>query len=174
MPEGARVTLGGAIEQIRPTTARKGRNAGKRITLFKVRTLEGRVSCVLFSEENDKYGHLVQEDRIYAVTGTLDLKREEPSLIVSELMTLEEFLKQRFSAFLIRLGTCERVSEDLLEQIGDLSRRFPGDFDLLLHFDGPDRRGITVQAGQQYRMDPSLEALLELEGAVGPENVEIR
>jgi len=172
--EGAQTLLAGTIEQHRVTTVKKGRNAGKGISLFRIRTLNGSVPAVLFSEEKEKFDHLVQEDRILFFNGTVDQSRDQPNIKVTKIQSMDEALRGRWSAFLLRLGSAEQIRESRLNEIREVCRDHPGDFDLLLFINGQGRRGYTIQAGNRFRIAPTLAALLELERIVGAENVEIR
>jgi len=174
--EGASLFLGGMIETPRITMARRGRNAGKKIALFKIRTLGGRVSCVLFSGEYEKFVHLLQEDRLLFLGGALNHRMDDPSLIVSEILELDEAIRKQRSTFVLRLGRPENVKSDSLDAIREICSQHPGDFDLVLHFDAPRTNGpgYTVKAGSQYNVAPTLQTLLELEKVLGGGNVQLR
>jgi len=172
--EGAQTLLAGTLEQHRVTTVKKGRNAGKGISLFKIRTIKGFVPAVLFSEAKEKFDHVLQEDRILFFNGAVDQSRDQPNVKVSEIQTMDEALRGRWSAFLLRLGSADEIAPERIEEIREICRQHPGDFDLLLFFNGKGRKGYTIQAGHQYGIAPTLAALLELERVVGADNVEIR
>jgi DNA polymerase III subunit alpha len=182
--EGTRVTLGGTLEQLRTTMARKGRYAGKKIALFRIRTLGGRVPAVLFSEEYEKSAHRLQEDKIIVFAGTVDRKREEPSLIVSEIHSLDEALKLRVSNIILFLGpaqnkegaatSCDKPANSILEAILGVCRDHSGDLNLLLHYDGSKRQGFTIRADPRHGLALTLESIAALEELVGAENVELR
>ncbi len=174
LEEGIQVIVGGMLVTPRVMLARKGRYAGKKIALFKVQTTGGTVSAVLFSEEFEKYGHLVQDDKLYFFAGTVDRKREDPGLIVAEILTIDEAIKEYGSAFLIRFdGSEDEANNDLLARIRETCSSLPGEFDILLHFKGEGRNGHTVRAGSKFRVEPTLQTFVELEKTAGTHRLEV-
>jgi len=172
--EGTQLLLGGILEQHRVTTARRGRNVGKKMSFFKIRTLTGPVSGVLFSEAHERYGEALSEDWVYLFDGTVDRRKEEPSLIVSEVLPIDEGFKARCQALLLSLGPCGQQSAERLETIKAVCLAYPGEFDLLLHFNGEGRKGYMLKAGHAFRLNITPEVITEFEELVGAENVMFR
>ncbi|MFQ5494346.1 MAG: DNA polymerase III subunit alpha, partial [Phycisphaerae bacterium] len=94
------VVLGGIVSSIRTVAARNGRNAGKRLGIITFEDLAGRVEAVLFPDDFIRYRNLIEPDALLFLEGSVDKKREEPSLRVSRVVTADE-APQAFAAALL-------------------------------------------------------------------------
>ena len=69
--------------------ARSGRNAGRRLGIVTLEDLAGRVEAVLFPDDLAKHQSTVVPDAIVFLEGSVDRRREEPSIRVSNVVPLE-------------------------------------------------------------------------------------
>ncbi|MCH7871773.1 MAG: DNA polymerase III subunit alpha, partial [Planctomycetes bacterium] len=88
--DGTEVVVGGMVSSLRTVVTRSGRNAGKRLGIVTFEDLTGRVEAVVFPDDLVKYRSHLVPDKIVFLEGTVDRKREEPSLRVSRVVPAEE------------------------------------------------------------------------------------
>ncbi len=176
MADGAKICVGGILSNLRILLSKSGKNIGKKMALFKIRTSSGHLSGVVFSKEYGKYKDWIEDDRFLLFTGLLDHSRADPvpSLKVTELCTVDEAIRNRCESLIVRVGGVTVVTEQLVRDIRAVAEEYPGKGDLYLHITGPERRGYTVHAGDRYRIEMGEEIVLALEALVGRGNVELR
>jgi DNA polymerase-3 subunit alpha len=175
LDDGVRTTMGGIVTNLRLQVLKNGRNAGKQMALFKLRTREGNLSCVAFPKEYEKLKQYLVDDAFRIFSGQIDMSRgrTNPSLKVTTVDTVDSAIRDR-STLIIRLGSSDGIQEQQLEEVISASEQYPGSSDLLLHFDNPGHRSYTVKAGTKHRVELCETLLAGMEEIVGRGNVEIR
>ncbi len=111
--EGTPVTIGCMISEVRPRVTRSGRSAGKKMAMLTVEDLTGSCDAVLFAEAFEQYGEHIQPEAILFVRGSIDRRRERPSIIVDEVIPIERAVSEITSAVLFRLASSIDVDESL-------------------------------------------------------------
>ena len=177
LPDGTHVSVAGVITSLKlHTLTNEGNNQGKKMALFKIRTLGGTLSAVLFVKELETYREYIEEDRFCVFKGTLDLVRDvkNPCLKVSSVATVEESLKNGYSKVILRLGHVHDVREEKLEEIREAARRYPGETDLILSMNLNRRKSYNVRVDPRYRVDLKNACISCFQDLAGPENLELR
>ena len=176
MNDGEQVMVGGTVASLRIRLPKKGKNAGKKMAIFKIRTLSGTLSAVAFPTVYARYEDRMEEDRVAVFSGVLEHGRNDAamSLKVMDVLTLDEVLRDRFTLVAVRLDGVEEETEPRIARIKETAEAHPGKARLLLHLQGPGREGYTVQAGNRFRVDPCENLVTTLEGIAGPGNVILR
>jgi DNA polymerase-3 subunit alpha len=174
--DGATVAVAGIITGLKMSIIKNGRNVGKKMALFKIRTLQGTLSAVIFVKEYEAFRELIEDDRFLVFRGTLDLSRDEqgPSLKVTSAATVEDSLRENYSTLIVRLGALDRVDENRLEEIKAAAREYPGDSDLILSFDSGHRKTYSIKANARYGIDLGESSVIQMEKIAGKGNIELR
>jgi len=89
MPADARVVVGGMLTRVRLTTVKQGRRAGQRMAMITMEDFTGSIDGVVFSDAYAISAPLLQGDAIVFLTGRVDRKREEPSVVVEKVTAIE-------------------------------------------------------------------------------------
>jgi DNA polymerase-3 subunit alpha len=161
----AQVTLGGMVTKVRTVVTRSGRNAGSKMGIVTVEDLSGAVEVVVFAGQLEQYRSLIVPERIVFVRGSVDKKRDEPSVRVNELIAIEDAPEVLAAEVLIRVHGAESGREQL-ERIKEIVGRFPGDKPMRLELVTPNRLRVTIRC-KRARVAASREFVAEIKDAVG-------
>ena len=165
--ERRELVLGGLITSLRFSHARRSRSGATRMARFVLEDLSGRVECVIFPDDLARHSALLREEAILVVKGVLDLQREEPSLIVNRLMTLEEARRELVNRLVIRIQTGVHTPHDL-QRLHACLCQHPGKcpVDLEIH-DGTGKRAV-LRLGEEFAVDSVHLHEAAIEALLGP------
>ncbi len=104
LPGEVTVTLGGLISQVRKRITQRGRSAGQPMAILTVEDETGPVEAVAFSNVYERYGSLLEEDRIVFLRGKLQQRDDTPSLLVNQVIPFEQAAEQLTERVRIVLG----------------------------------------------------------------------
>jgi DNA polymerase III subunit alpha len=90
LAENMEVVVGVMVSRVQMRRTRRGEKAGERMASLTLEDHSGKVEAVAFPEAFARLEPLLREDTILFVRGKVDRRREEPSLIVSQAIPLEE------------------------------------------------------------------------------------
>jgi len=175
LPEGAQVTIGCLIAQLRPTVTKSGRSAGKKMALLTVEDVTGKCGAVLFPEAFQRYGGLVRPEAIVFLRGTVDRRRQRPSILVDEVVAVDRAVEELTGAMLFRLPASPDPG-DLLGRLRDLLGRHRGNCPVFVELTPISRAEVrvTVRPDKQWYVAPSRDLLTELVELIGEENLVLR
>ncbi len=115
------VVIGGIVTRVRPTLVRNGRSKGQKMAMITVEDLSSPIDAVVFSDAYADTSHLLETDRMVMIKGRVDRRREEPSIVVEQVIPIEDAAKELTSA--IRIAVCadptdgSRPAEDLFPKL---------------------------------------------------------
>ena len=101
LPDGAEVTVGGMITQVRKRVTQRGRSAGQTMAICGFEDPSGSIETVAFSEVFARYGHLLEPDRVAFLEGKLQQREATPSLLVHRVIPIEDCERLTRSARII-------------------------------------------------------------------------
>ncbi|PIE04300.1 MAG: DNA polymerase III subunit alpha [Spirochaetales bacterium] len=130
-------TVMGMIKDVRTLVTRKG----DRMAFAVLEDFKGTVELTVFSRTFEKYGHMLVEDAIVGVTGTVDLSRENPQIKVKEIRPPEELKASRLQEIHVELTDADYTEETLID-LRSFFQDIPGPGPLYIHI--PDKNGKTV------------------------------
>ncbi|GJM22170.1 MAG: DNA-directed DNA polymerase [Planctomycetota bacterium] len=90
LPDRAEVLVGGMVTALRTTVSSKGRSAGQAMALFKVQGLGGNCSAVIFPRTYAECRELVHDEAVLLFRAQVDTSRDEPGLLVDEVIQLSD------------------------------------------------------------------------------------
>jgi DNA polymerase-3 subunit alpha len=152
--DGDEVILGGMVSSLRTVVAKGGRNSGKRMGILTIEDLTGRVDAILFPDALVEFRAVLVPDVIVFLEGSVDRKREEPSLRVSRVITQDEAVEALSRTVLLDVN-----AETPIDRLTALLRAHPGKCPVYLNVETSD--GMTAQ----IECNPSIRA------SCGPEFV---
>ena len=104
-PDRSSVRIGGELAQVRTRIVRNGPSTGKKMALATLHDKTGSIEAVIFSQTYARHARLIRNDAIVALFGRLDRSRGDASIIVDEVVPIED-LPRRFA---------ERIELNLIE-----------------------------------------------------------
>jgi DNA polymerase-3 subunit alpha len=90
LAENMEVVVGVMVSRVQVRRTKRGQTAGERMASLGLEDHTGKIEAVAFPEAFAKLEPLLREDTILFVRAKVDRRREEPSLVVSHAIPLEE------------------------------------------------------------------------------------
>ena len=174
--DGTRVMIGCSVASIRPTVTKNGRSAGKKMAMLTLEDLFGKSDAVVFSETYEKIGLLLAPDAILFVSGSIDRRREKPSIIVDDVIPIDQALEQLTFAIKLAIPTCGPGSEFLNRLQDVLTRHAGGNCMIVLEMAPSSRADVKcmIRPDRKWYIKPSRKLMDELLGLLGEENLTLR
>jgi DNA polymerase-3 subunit alpha len=160
------VILGGVLTQIRLMNTKRARNGNTRYARCKLEDLTGSAECVMWPDDYLRYKDDFVEDRVCFVRGTVDRTREEPGLILTRILSVEQAQRELTKGLVLslRLGVHE---PDVIDALGRILERAQGSCPVYLAVrDGAGRKGI-LKLGEPWRINPANVPIADLEMLLG-------
>ncbi|MFH0982448.1 MAG: DNA polymerase III subunit alpha [Planctomycetota bacterium] len=169
--DGAKVILGGMVTSLRTVLTRGGRHPGSKLGIVTLEDLRGQVEAILFPDMLAAHQAVVTPDAILFFRGEVDRRREEPSLRVSEVMTVAQAPEKLTTHLLLRLSDAT-ADDRLLTALAQVCRKHAGEKPV--YFDVTTQNGMVVTIG---RPGPgvaiSAELIRDLTDLLGRESVNL-
>jgi DNA polymerase-3 subunit alpha len=171
-PADAEVTLGGIISKMRTVITKNGRYAGSKMGIITLEDLNGSIEVVLFPRDLEKHQSRIALESVVFFKGKVDRKREEPSLLVADVIPIEEADQRLATAVIVRMN-CIGMAEAALDEVRSVLDRFPGDKPLYFELYTKSELKVTLRAHGRAGVVPSPEFVRAMEEVVGAGNVVI-
>jgi len=137
--EGSEVMIGGMISRVKKIITKNGRSAGMPMAIITLEDLEGTIDGTMFAETYAeicaKYPTAVANESIVFVKGKIDRKRETPSIMVNEVIPVEDAINRLTTGVMIKLDPT-RHSSETLPQIKPLLEKHKGKMDVFCQVAG--------------------------------------
>ncbi len=163
LPDGREIVLGGMVSTVRTVVARNGRNAGKQLGIVTIEDLTGKVEAVLFSDNYLKFRSIVVPDAILFLEGTVDQKREEPSVKVQNVIPAEEALEHLGKMLILNV-----TDQTPIDQLATLFRAHQGSCRVYLDISTPKGFVAQIECNQGLQVACTHEFIAQLL-AIAPE-----
>jgi DNA polymerase-3 subunit alpha len=160
------VILGGVLTQIRLMNTKRARNGNTRYARCKLEDLTGSAECVMWPDDYLRHKEDFVEDRVCFVRGTVDRTREEPGLILTRILSVEQAQRELTKGLVLslRLGVHE---PDVIDAIGRILERAQGSCPVYLAVrDGAGRKRV-LKLGEPWRINPANVPIADLEMLLG-------
>jgi DNA polymerase-3 subunit alpha len=167
LPPDQEVTLGGMFSQVRYLNTKKARNGNSRYLLGRFEDMTGSAKCVIWPDDFARCKDDFNEDSPYVIKGCVDRNREEPTVVINQLMSLEQAQREmaRGLWLLVRLG---RHSPGVIDEIARILRQTPGRCPVFLTVQDGAGKNSVLRLGREFCIDPGSYAQDELEAVLGP------
>jgi DNA polymerase-3 subunit alpha len=148
------------------------RDGNNRYMRCKVEDLTGAVECVMWAEEFARCKDEIAEDRVVFVKGTVERTREEPSLVLSRVYSVDQASREMAKNLnlLMHLGRSRPVEIDALAEI---LKRSPGPVPVLLTIRDPQGRLTILKLGRSFSINPQTFDQDALENLLGSGSVKL-
>jgi DNA polymerase-3 subunit alpha len=174
--EGTEVTIGGMLSSVKTKVAKTGRSAGQRWAILEIEDLDGKIEGMLFAEGfasiSAKFPDLLKAESICFVRGKIDRKRENPCLIVNDVIPVTEAISRLTTAVLIKFDPSQH-SPETLSAVKPILGQFKGNTDVYAQLLDHESRKVTLKLSGEYKIRPGTDLIENLEQLLGNGNVDV-
>jgi DNA polymerase-3 subunit alpha len=169
------VCVGGMIASLRTTVSSKGRSAGQTMGMCRITGPGGAANAVIFPRTFKTYRELVREDQVALFRATVDKSRDEPTLLVDQILDLADPGTAADRRLLLAITGGTREERELrLDALRDLLPLHPGPTDTYLVVDDEQGRRATFRLGVDHRVGLCNELVAQLEALLGSSSIHVR
>ena len=160
--------LAGLVLQAAIVTIRNGRMAGKKMARFRLEDLKGSVAVTAFPSTLEKYKDLVVDGATVLAKAKLETRGDELSLLLEELIPIEDALTQFQGSLQSALGP---EDAGLLDRLRSCLGTHAGSTPVQLQVQGNDGnlRQVRLPRESAVNLDPDL--ILDLQEILGNERL---
>lgn len=151
-PDGSFLKLGGVITSVDRKFTRKG----AQMAIVKIEDLQGSLEVTVFPKTYEKFGHVIEEDKIVIVRGRLD--RRDDSLVTfnaQEIMIVEPMRASDMSLHIELAGSS--LSQEDINALQELLREHTGHTPVQLHM--PEGKALRLASEFNVDIDRAMGAL---------------
>ncbi|MHC5061365.1 MAG: DNA polymerase III subunit alpha [Planctomycetota bacterium] len=170
--EKSQVVIGGMVTKIRHMVTRKGPKAGAKMAVFTLEDLQGDCEVVMFPRVLDKYGQMLQVDKILFVKGKIDCRRETPNIICDELITIDEVFDKLAANVWVSLAAPDVTTENI-SRIRSICSKHRGMSPFGVSLTTKTGSRISAIADKNLSVRPDVDFCRELEAVVGAGNIHL-
>lgn len=167
---GKMATVAGLVVSARIHLTKKG----NRIGIFTLNDRSGQIDGMLFGDTLEKYGHLLEVDKVLIVTGQVSVDDFNGGLRISgrEIMELSQAREKFVTGLAISVDN-KRVNRSFLQQLQQLFEpNRNGVIPVNLYYQAQQAR-VRLNFGTTWRVTPNDSLLIELKKLLGNEHVEL-
>lgn len=163
-----RIKIAGVVEELKLKRTRKGEN----MAVIQVEDLSGSIEVILFPDLFARCSGLLKNDDPLLITGTVEKGDYTIKIIAQEISTLNMVRQQLIKAIEVNLDK-KTASRDTLEDLRDLTFRFPGECRLRFKVPLGSGKDVTIAANERFSVLPCPELISELEVLTGHRVTEV-
>ncbi|MGE3180692.1 MAG: DNA polymerase III subunit alpha [Phycisphaerae bacterium] len=168
---GPEVRLAGLISRLRPVIIKQGRSAGKKMMVLTIEDFEGSVEAVVFPDRlDDEMQKLLKPDTVVFVEGTLDTRREDPSIRANAIVPIEDARRKYAHCLIVKMRSVAR-KDGVLPDLKALCLDHRGQCQLYFEVETPSGATATLKAREAGHVDPSPLVIERLREMMGAENL---
>jgi DNA polymerase-3 subunit alpha len=161
------VTIGGMITRVRQTVVKNGRSAGQKMAMITFEDHTGMMDGVIFSDGYAKHAHLIAPEKICFLTGRIDRKREEPSIVIDKVIPISEAAEKLATGVRITLRDVDREGRPRhwngeLHELKNTLRQRPGSVPLFFDVKVGDRIVSLHASRMRVRIDDQFIRCVEV------------
>ena len=165
------VFIGGMLTQIRLMNTKKARNGNTRYVRCRLEDFTGSVECVMWPDDYARYKDQIDEDKIVFVAGAIERTRDEPGLVLTKVLSLEQGKKERMTGLVLLMSLSEHEPSQL-DAIANVLRRARGTLPVFVHVQDSSGRWIKLKSSDDFRINPNILVTSDLETILGPGRVQ--
>jgi DNA polymerase-3 subunit alpha len=164
------ITIGGMINRVRKVPTKTGRSAGQLLAMITLEDLEGQMDAVLFAdtlaEVNGKHPDSVAVEQIVFLKGRIDRRRETPSIVVSELIPIEQAVSRLTTGLLVKLDGA-RHEPGIVRQIKPILSKYTGRLPIYIEICLPSSGTTVLKINGDMGVKAKERLLEDLDGVLG-------
>ncbi|MDP8162492.1 DNA polymerase III subunit alpha [Pasteurella skyensis] len=167
--KGQTVTVAGLVMDSRVAVTRKG----SRIGIASIEDRSGKLDITLFSDSLEKYGDLLEQDKIIVATGSVQFDNFNGGyrMLVREMISLDE-ARSRYAKNLALVIDQEQITPQFIQKLSDIiTPNKEGTLPLHFYYQSPQARTL-IKSGVEWRITPKNEMIESLKLFLGETAVE--
>jgi DNA polymerase-3 subunit alpha len=164
------VVIGGMLTQIRFMNTKKARNGNSRYARCKVEDFSGAAECVMWPDDFVRFKDDFQEDRICFVKGAVERTREEPGLVLTRIMTIDQ-AKKELTRFVILSLNVDDHRQDHIDRLAAVFRQHRGPCPVELHIRDRQGKRARLKVGDGFYVNASQLPIRLIDEILGPNRV---
>ncbi len=172
LQDGAEVTMGGIISNLRAMITRTGKNQGGKYVAFKFSDLTGSCEAVCFASDFERNRDHLFNDAIVFVAGRVAFRNDQPSLRVSQVTPIARAREILAGSVRLQVSTAG-LAEDLLMRVRDVLGAHPGSCPVFFEIETPQGARVLVKAANEHFVSPSGRFLADIEEVLGTGHVKL-
>jgi DNA polymerase-3 subunit alpha len=161
------VRLGGLVTRVRRTRIKSGPNAGRFMGRFVLEDLSGVLPVAVFANQLQQFGHLLQEEKVVQVQGTV---RERGSGLEMNLEEMAEIRLARDRILSLELNLPGEMAAEDLFRLRDVLIENPGETPVRLRLRLPEST-VLISPRMDLCVAPGPDLAVTLEGLLGAGSV---
>ncbi len=160
------IKIVGLIVKIKHTVTRAKQ---EKMAILKIEDLDGAVEVLVFPRAFAKIGSYIQPNTIVHIRGIVDLKEENPKIIVEDLIPFDEIYKL-ITAMSINLSG---IRENIFESLKTLLEDYRGNIPVYLRLDTPAKSRIQLIVGENLYVSPNEKLIQDLDELLGEKRLSL-
>ncbi|HKI87157.1 MAG TPA: DNA polymerase III subunit alpha [Thermoanaerobaculia bacterium] len=144
-----RATVGGLVAHMKRIKIKSGPNAGKLMGRFVLEDLEGSVPVAIFSNTLEKYGHLLEDEAVVVVRGSVRVRGSDVELTGEEITSLRKASQRLLTGVEVTLARGITTGDML--RLRDLLIEHPGDVPVTIRLES-EGRAISIAPEDRFRV----------------------
>jgi DNA polymerase-3 subunit alpha len=161
MKDGSAITIGGMVQGFK----RKMTKKGKPMAIAEIEDLTGKCKAIFWPETYERYAAKLGDEVAAFVVGRVDAKTEEPSVIVSDLVPMEDAYARLTKRVTVRLD-CVEIDETTLGTVKKILAQHKGECPVILEFH-EDSHKRSLKVDRKLFVSPSKELIAAFEDILG-------
>jgi DNA polymerase-3 subunit alpha len=161
------VAVAGVVARLKKVKIKSGANAGRMRAVFSLEDEHGSIPVSLFADTLQKHDHLLQEDAVLLVRGTLRM-RTEVELTAQEVVPISALELQQVTHLDLQIGP--RVGEAQLLRLRDVLAEHAGELPVRFTLDRGERQ-VRVSPATRFKVRYGTALVAAVESLLGPGTV---
>src|SRR5262249_43003926 len=149
---GQEVCMGGMLTQVRFQNTKKARNGNSRYVRFKLEDFSGAAECVMWPDDLVRCKDAIAEDRICFVVASVERAREEPSLVVTRILEIEQVQRERTTGLVLDMSL--DADPNLIDALVRVLQRAQGSCPVFLSIRDGAGKKTMLKASDAFRINP--------------------
>jgi DNA polymerase III subunit alpha len=154
-------TVGGVITGLTKKYTKKG----ELMAVFTLEDLESSIEVMVFPKTMSEIGYMIVDDAIVLIRARVDDRDDVPKLIAMDIKRLEINLDGGGPPLRIQLPE-HGVRPEVLNELREILRSFPGDSEVFIHFGRQ-----VLRLSSEFYVNPSTQLMSEIRVLLGPDAV---
>ena len=172
MQDGAKVTIGGMISNLKALVVKSRKNQGNKFVTFKFADLTGSCEAVCFATEFEKNRDNLVNDAIVFVTARVGFRDSNANLRVADVVPMEQARESLSGSVRLSVSSAG-LEEDLLLEVQNVLKAHPGECPVFFAIETPGGKKVVVQSSNTHYVSPSEHFFADIEEVLGTGHVQL-
>jgi DNA polymerase-3 subunit alpha len=168
---GQEILAGGMLTQVRFMNTKKARDGNSRYVRCRLEDLTGAIECVMWPADYVRFKDEIREEHVCVVKASVERTREEPGLVLTRILSLEQARQQLTSGLKLTLRL-DTHGPGEVDQVARILQRTPGPCPVYLEIRDAVGKRCRLKTGEDFRIDPNSLLTSELEMILGAGRVQ--